>query len=72
MFISMGVWQGVVMDSLKFYPGLPCQTLLNPAVSGVACLLGGRPLAVFYLFEHPTPYAYVYRFLLKRDRINYS
>jgi hypothetical protein len=28
---SMGVWQGVAMDSLKFYLGLPCPTLLRPA-----------------------------------------
>jgi hypothetical protein len=33
---SMGVWQGVAMESLKFHPGLPCPTLLCPA--------GGLPL----------------------------
>jgi hypothetical protein len=27
---SMGVWQGVAMDSLKFHLGLPCPTLLRP------------------------------------------
>jgi hypothetical protein len=29
-FPSMGVWQGVTMESLKFHPGLPCPTLLRP------------------------------------------
>jgi hypothetical protein len=29
--ISMGVWQGVAMDSLKFYPGPTCPILLRPA-----------------------------------------
>jgi hypothetical protein len=28
---SMGVWQGVAIDSLKFHPDWPCQTLLCPA-----------------------------------------
>jgi hypothetical protein len=28
---SMGVWQGVAMDSLKFHPGPPCPTLLLPS-----------------------------------------
>jgi hypothetical protein len=32
----MGVWQGVTMNSLKFYPGPPCCTSLRPA--------GRRPL----------------------------
>jgi hypothetical protein len=32
----MGVWQGVAMDSLKFYQGPPQPTLLHPA--------GGPPL----------------------------
>jgi hypothetical protein len=29
--VSMGVWQGVATDSLKFYLGPPCPTLLQPA-----------------------------------------
>jgi hypothetical protein len=33
---SRGVWEGVVMDSRKFHPGLPCPTNLRPA--------GGPPL----------------------------
>jgi hypothetical protein len=28
---SMGVWQGVAMDSLDLYPGLPCHTLQRNA-----------------------------------------
>jgi hypothetical protein len=28
---SIGVWQGVAMDSLKFHLGLPSPTLLHPA-----------------------------------------
>jgi hypothetical protein len=27
---QMGVWQGVAVDYLKFYPGPPCPTLLRP------------------------------------------
>jgi hypothetical protein len=48
----MGVLQRVVMDSLKFHPGLSCPTLLRPA--------GGPPLNVFYPIGHPTLYAYGY------------
>jgi hypothetical protein len=33
---NVGVWQGVVMDSLKFHLGQPCLSLLHPA--------GGPPL----------------------------
>jgi hypothetical protein len=62
---TMGVWQGVAMDSLKVHPGPPCPTLLCPAggppltsVSGLARPLGGRPAFVFYLFGHPTRHAY--------------
>jgi hypothetical protein len=33
---SVGMWQGVAMDSLKRHPGPPCPTLLRPA--------GGPPL----------------------------
>jgi hypothetical protein len=51
---NVGVWQGVAMNSLKFYSGLPCPALLRPA--------GGPPLEQPYgrllPFEHPTPYAY--------------
>jgi hypothetical protein len=58
----MGVWQGVNIDSLKFHPGLPCPTFLRPvgrqpfqrwSTRKTAC-----GLAVFHLFEHPTPYTY--------------
>jgi hypothetical protein len=34
--LSVGVGQGLAMDSIKFYPGPPCLTLLRPA--------GGPPL----------------------------
>jgi hypothetical protein len=37
------------MDSLKYCYGPPCPTSL--------CLAGGRPVAVFNLLGHPTPYA---------------
>jgi hypothetical protein len=33
---AMDVWQGVVMDSLKYYEGPPCRMVLSPA--------GGPPL----------------------------
>jgi hypothetical protein len=53
------------MDSLIFYLGPPCPTLLRPvggppltAISGVAGLQGGQPAAVFYPFGNPTRYAY--------------
>jgi hypothetical protein len=63
---SMGVWQGVAMDSLKlkFHLGLPCPTFLHP-VGGLPLkqpychLQSRRPAAVFYPYGHPTPYAYV-------------
>jgi hypothetical protein len=67
---TMGVWQGVIMDSLKIQPSAPGPTLLCPAgrpfskqpyamvVSGVARLQGGRCVAVFYPFGQPTAYAY--------------
>jgi hypothetical protein len=29
--VYMGAWQGVAMDSLKFHPGPPCQTILHHA-----------------------------------------
>jgi hypothetical protein len=63
----MGVWQGVAMDSLKYYFCSPCLTLQRLAgrpllrvVSGVARLQGGRPAAIFYPLGHPTPYAYTF------------
>jgi hypothetical protein len=30
----------------------------SKSVSGIARLHGGQPVAVFYPFRHPTPYAY--------------
>jgi hypothetical protein len=36
----MGIWQGEAMDSLKYYPGSLCPTLLRPA--------GGIPLKQLY------------------------
>jgi len=47
---NMGEWQGVAMDSLKFYLGSPCLTLLRTA--------GRWPAAVFQPFGHPMPYAF--------------
>jgi hypothetical protein len=65
---SMGVWQGVAMDSLKFHLGLPCPTFLHPAgrlslklltiVLWVVCPQGGQLAVNFYSFRHATPYAY--------------
>jgi hypothetical protein len=37
---SRPLWQGVSTDSLKFFPGLPCPTLLCPA--------GGPPMKQLY------------------------
>jgi hypothetical protein len=61
----MGIRKGLTMDSLKchaqpFY-ALQAGHSYNgfTAVSGVACLQGKRPVAVFYPFGHPSPYAYV-------------
>jgi hypothetical protein len=66
--LSMGVWQGVAMDSLKFHPVPPYPTLYPlqaghdsdglTAVSGVARPQGGRLAAISYPIGHPTPYAY--------------
>jgi hypothetical protein len=50
----MRVWQGVATDSLKFHPGPLCPTLVRPAVARPQ---GGQPVAVYYPFGHPTPYA---------------
>jgi hypothetical protein len=74
----MGVWHGVVMDSLKYHPGPPCPTLLRPT--------GGSPLkrpygrfrgdlpteraAVFYPFEHHSPYAYAPKRKLNLNRLS--
>jgi len=60
---SMGVWQGVAMGSLKFYPGLPRPTLLcpeggPPPKRPYGRFMGGPPAALFYSFGHRTPYAY--------------
>jgi hypothetical protein len=52
---DMGVWQGVALDTLKFYLGPPCPTLLCPAVWQPS--QGGQPKAVFYPFGYPTLYA---------------
>jgi hypothetical protein len=43
--ISMGVWQGVAMDSLKFHPGTPCPIFVCPA--------GGWPAATSSPLETP-------------------
>jgi hypothetical protein len=45
---SMGAWQGVTMDSLKFHPGPTCLTLLRPAGEPplkrpYRCFRGGLP-----------------------------
>jgi hypothetical protein len=63
--ISMGVRQGVAMDSLKLHMGLRGPTFLCPAsgrapemvIAEVAHPTGGRPGAVFNPLGHPTPYA---------------
>lgn len=62
----MGVWQGVAMDSLTFYPGPPCSTSLRPGgdhpwngltvVSGVAAHRAGGLWQSPTPFWHPTPY----------------
>jgi hypothetical protein len=59
---SMGVWEGVAMDSLKFYTGLLYPTLLRPAgeprlKQPHSRFWDGLPTAVFYPFGHPSPYA---------------
>jgi hypothetical protein len=53
----MGVWQGVAMDSLKFYLGLPCPTFLRP-MGGQPRFKGAHPqnkrsAAVFYTLWTP-------------------
>jgi hypothetical protein len=67
---SMGVWQGVAMDSLKFHSGLPCPPLLRPA--GEPPLK--RPYSHFrsgpaYPIGHPTPYTYELKKLIKTSPI---
>jgi hypothetical protein len=57
----MGIWQGVAMDSLKFYPGPPCPTLLRSAGTPALKQPYGHfrdGLPIFYTFGHPTLYAY--------------
>jgi hypothetical protein len=68
----MGVWQGVAMDSLKFHPGPPCQTLLIPAGGSPLklpynCFRSGPPCpeVIFYPLRHPAPYPYVELYLLR-------
>jgi hypothetical protein len=57
----MGAWQGVAMDSLKFHPGLPCPTLLNPAGGPplkrpYSCFKDGlQPSSTFLDTPHRTP-----------------
>jgi hypothetical protein len=65
---DMGVWQGAAMDSLKYYPGLPCPALLcckraSPwndlkTVLGVTRFHGGWPAAAFDTIGYLTRYAY--------------
>jgi hypothetical protein len=43
---------------------MPCKQAIL-AVSGVACLLGKQPAALFYAFRHPTPYTYGNKYLPK-------
>jgi hypothetical protein len=61
---TMGVWQGVAMDSLKYHMGPPWPTLLHPTVRPplgwpAHRVVGLRPY--YSLFGHPTPNAYVLR-----------
>jgi hypothetical protein len=69
-FLNRPVWQGVSMDSLKFYLGPSGLTLLRPAtpetalrgreaVPGVARPKSGQPTTVFYPLRYPTPYGSV-------------
>jgi hypothetical protein len=62
LILSMGVWQGVAIESLKFHPGPPCLTLLGPAGGPplVARPQGRRSAAVAYPFEQSKSYAYVF------------
>jgi hypothetical protein len=56
---ARGVWQGVATGQghLKVSTK-PSPTLLCPAVGHPQDV---RPAAIFHLFGHPTPYAYVFR-----------
>jgi hypothetical protein len=57
--LTVDIWQGVAVDSLKFHSGLTCFTLKHPvAVPGVAHPQGRRRAARFDPFGHPTLYAY--------------
>jgi hypothetical protein len=49
----MGMWEGLAMESLEFYPGLLCPTLLHPAGGppfkqphSHSCFRGGQPPGV--------------------------
>jgi hypothetical protein len=53
----MGVWHGVAMDSLKFYPSSPYSSPYSP-VSEVGCPQGGHSAALLHPFGHLTSYAY--------------
>jgi hypothetical protein len=65
----MGVWKGVGMDFLKFYPGPPCPTLLCHV--GRPHPQGGRPAAIFYPSGHPTPYVDGFlESLVERENVN--
>jgi hypothetical protein len=48
------------------YPSMPCgQAIPETAISGVARQQGRWPASVFYLFGHPTPYAYEFDLRIK-------
>jgi hypothetical protein len=61
----MGVWQGLIIDFLKFHPGLPCPNPLNPAgrpplKRPYSCFRGGpsaRRVACSRLLPPWTPHA---------------
>jgi hypothetical protein len=58
---SMGIRQGVAMDSLKFHPAPHAQPfyVLRAGTPGTASrLFQGWPASIFYPFGQPTPYAY--------------
>jgi hypothetical protein len=64
-YLAMGVWQGVAMDSLKFYPGPPCPTFIHragrPHLKRPNCRFRGGPptgrAAFGCLLPHWTPHA---------------
>jgi hypothetical protein len=60
---TMGIWQGVAMDSLKFRPTLLCPAGGPPLKRPYGCLSGGLPAewvacGHLYPFGYPMPYAY--------------